>query len=97
MQHVGAGDVDEGEGFPAFPRMREDVVEVVGAIETEGGVWIAGQTGAAGVHEVEIEREIVGRSGWIGGFVFSTECSERNERQRGEEREAEHGSAGAGG
>ena len=62
--------MDEGEGFPAFPRVGDDVVHVVDAIEAKGGIGVAWSAGGTGVHEVEIEGEVVGRfwgSGWIFG------------------------------
>ena len=43
--------------------MREDVVQMVGAIEVEGRIGIARQTVTTGMHEVVVQREIFVSSG----------------------------------
>ena len=80
MQHVRAGDVDEGERFVLLPRMREDVVQMVGAIEVEGRIGIARQTVTTGMHEVEVQREV---------FVNRVQRGQRHQQQSREGEDCE--------
>ena len=41
-------------GGVSMPRMAEDVVQVVGAVEAVGGIGIAGRAVSAGMHEVVV-------------------------------------------
>ena len=58
VQHVRAGDMDPGKalsGLPLdHPLMRNDVVQVIGAIKMEGRIRVCRLATATRVHEVEI-------------------------------------------
>ena len=58
--------------------MREDVVQMVGAIEIESRIGITRRTVSTGMHEVVVQREV---------SVSSVERSQRREQQGGEEGE----------
>ena len=94
VEHIGAGDMDEGEGFPAFPRVGDDVVHVVDAIEAKGGIGVAWSAGGTGVHEVEIEGEVVGRF-WGSGWIFGGQ--EWGKEEGGEEDQPREGGGGGSG
>ena len=102
VQHVGAGDMDEGERALVLPRMGQDVVQMVSAIEVEGGVRIARQTVAPGMHEVVVQREVLGDAilAGSGGFIGGAKRSRRSQHKGGKKCEPEPGleadSGGAG-
>ena len=66
VHHVRAGNVDEGVRRLALPRVPQDVVEVVGTVQAEGDVGIAGAAVAAGMHQVVVEYQIVGDDRFVG-------------------------------
>jgi hypothetical protein len=58
VQQVRAGDVDEAVRPLTPPLMPQDVVQVVDAVQGEGGVRVARRALAARVHQVVVERQV---------------------------------------
>ena len=56
---------DEGVGKLSPPRVPQDVVEVVGAVQAEGEVGVSGRAVAAGMHQVVVEGQFVGDHGFL--------------------------------
>ena len=55
MQHVGAGDMHKRKRFLPAPRMRQDIVQVVDAIQIKRGIGITRQARTAGVHQMIVQ------------------------------------------
>ena len=61
MEHVRAGDMDEGIGPLVLPRVGKNVMQVIDTIEIEGSIGVTGATVAAGMHEMVVEGHIAHR------------------------------------
>jgi len=72
VQHVRAGDVHEGERAFALPRIGDDVVQMVSAIEKKRRVRISGSAVATGMHEMETQHHFLRHAAGDGGcFILN--------------------------
>ena len=55
VEQIHARDVHERIRNLVLPRMSEDVMQVILAVDAKCGVWIAGPAVASGMHQVKVE------------------------------------------
>ena len=78
-RHIGAPGrqplpgVEPRSGEIAPPRVPQDVVEVVGAIQAKGEVGVTGRAVAAGMHQMVVEHQVVGDDRFAGQNVSRRE------------------------